>query len=146
MLSIKARTFVKNDCCEKTSCCTVRSIKRSGGFKSTEKFIRASQGIRWKGDSHLLIHSQILVQYICILQVRERLRVALERNSTLEDELASTKEEVSKRGIYVRLKKVYVFTRLFLTWKAVEKWPIGYIFLIGCKVMYFLPLGGKQYS
>lgn len=30
--------------------------------------------------------------------MRERLRVALERNSVLEEELATTKEEVSEKG------------------------------------------------
>lgn len=42
-------------------------------------------------------------QFICFLlplQVRERLRVALERNSTLEEELASTKDEVSDANVF----------------------------------------------
>lgn len=39
------------------------------------------------------------VPLLLLLQVRERLRVALERNSTLEEELNSLKDEVSSEQI-----------------------------------------------
>lgn len=56
------------------------------------------------------------------LQVRERLRVALERNTALEEELALTKEEVSFALFIILLAVLFTYIRALATEECIPRY------------------------